>query len=249
MNYQTKINWSFVSCIFAALCWIIGDMCIVGFEVNPGDYPLFSKTYAADVDVEFATLMLNGSTQRLMFGALIAAMTASFYLPGIWLIYQCFNDKSKWYAWSTYFILIVSVVLSPLGHADFFYVGEIYKAIYNIDPIAHPLLLDTASAFQRILYIAWGTAIIVMLLGCLFFAILILCGKTKLPRWAGFITPIFLSIYQLPLNNVISQPELKGYLGSAAFNISYFIFFLLLLILFRKRLIRRDSVANKVYSE
>lgn len=238
MNYQTKINWAFVSCIFATICWIIGDMYVAGFEVNPEDYPLFSKTYAANVNVEFATLMLNGSTERLMFGALIAAMTAPFYLPGIWLVYQCFNDKSEWYAWGTYFILITSIVLSPLGHADFFYTGEIYKAIYNIDSIAHPYLLETASAFQKMLYIAWGSAIIIMLLGCLFFTILIFWGKTRLPRLAGFITPIFLTIYQLPLSHIITNQQVKGYLGAAAFNISYFIFFLLLLVLFRKKLFK-----------
>lgn len=236
MNYQTKINWAFVSCIFAAICWIMGDVCIAGFEVNPEDYPLFSKTYAADVDIEFAVLMLNGSTQRLMFGALIAAMTAPFYLPGMWLIYQCFNDKSKWYAWGTYFILVASVVLSPLGHADFFYTGEIYKTIYYTQPAAHPYLLETASAFQEMLYIAWGTAIIIMLLGCLLFAIVIFCGKTILPRWAGFITPVFLTIYQLPLNHIITDQQVKGYLGASAFNISYFIFFLLFLVLFRRKL-------------
>lgn len=237
MNYQTKIKWAFASAIFAAICWIIGDMYVAGFEVNPEDYPLFSQNYADDVDLQFATLMLEGSTERLMFGALIAAMTAPFYLPGMWLMYQFFKDKSRWYAWGTYFILMASVVLSPLGHAGFFYTGEIYKAIYHTDLMVHPYLLKTASAFQQVLYIAWGTAIIVMLLGCLLFAISIFLGKTILPRWAGFITPVFLFIYQLPLNFIISNSEMKGYLGSAGFNISYLIFFLLLQIWFRQKLI------------
>lgn len=242
MNYQTKINWAFASCIFAAICWIIGDFFVAGFEVNPEDYPLFNNTYASVVDIEFATLMLNGSTQRLMFGALIAAMTAPFYLPGMWLIYQSFNDKSRWYAWGLYFVLIISVVLSPLGHAVFFFTGEIYKAIYNSDPIAHTYLLGTASAFQKMLYITWGCAIIIMLLGCLLFAVLIFCGKTKLPRWAGFVTPIFITIYQLPVNHIITNLQVKGCLGAAAFNISYFIFFLILLILFRRKLTNETLV-------
>lgn len=246
MKYQTKINWAFVSCIFAASCWIIGDIFIAGFEVNPQDYPLFNQTYATKVDIEFATLMLNGSTERLMFGALLAAMTAPFYLPGMWLIYQYFPDKSKWYAWSLYFILIASVVLSPLGHADFFYTGEIYKAIYNTDQIAHTYLLKTASSFQKMLYIAWGSAIIIMLIGCLLFALLVFMGKTNLPRWTSLITPIFLCIYQIPLNHIITNLEVKGYLGAAAFNLSYLIFFLLLLIFFKNRLSaeKSDSLIN-----
>lgn len=95
MNYQTKIKWAFASAIFAAICWIIGDMYVAGFEVNPDDYPLFSLKYTANVDIKFATLMLEELTQRLMFGVLITAMTAPFYLPGMWLMYQFFKDKTK----------------------------------------------------------------------------------------------------------------------------------------------------------
>ncbi|ULT25562.1 hypothetical protein KUH03_00670 [Sphingobacterium sp. E70] len=39
--------------------------------------------------------MLKGSSERLMFGALIASMTATLFLPGVWLAYQYFNDKSS----------------------------------------------------------------------------------------------------------------------------------------------------------
>lgn len=70
-------------------------MYVAGFEVNPDDYPLFSLKYTANVDIKFATLMLEGSMQRLMFGALITAMTAPFYLPSMWLMYQFFKDKTK----------------------------------------------------------------------------------------------------------------------------------------------------------
>lgn len=236
MKYTTKIKWSFISSIIASILWIIGDIFIVGFEVNPADYPLFSQTYADKVDVDFAVLMLEGSTDRLMFGALIAAMTAALFLPGAWLAYQYFKNQSKWYAWGTYFLLIWSVMLMPLGHADFFYTGEIFKAIYHTDAVAHPYLLETASGFMKVLYIAWGTAIVVLLTAWFIFSVLVFMGKTKLPRWAGLMSPVFLTLYQAPLTYLLPTSNFKGWISAAVFNTSYLIFFLLLLIFFRNKL-------------
>ena len=241
MEYQTKIKWSFISAIIASVCWVIGDIAIAGFEIIPEKYPLFSETYADQVDVEFAVLMLEGSTQRLMFGALIAAMTAILFLPGVWLAYQYVKDHSKWYAWGTYFILVLSVLLMPLGHAVFFYTGEIFKSIYNSPVAAHPYLLETAAGFMQMLYITWGTAIVVLLLGWFLFSVLIFLGKTTLPRWVGLISPVFLTIYQVPIKSILSASTFKDWLTAAGFNLSYLIFFLLLLIFFRKKLFKPQT--------
>lgn len=239
MNNQLKIKLAFLSSIIASICWVVGDMFVAGFEVNPSDYPLFSETYADQIDVVLATLMLEGSTKRLMFGALIAAMTAVLFLPGIWLSYQFVNNqfKTKWIAWSNYYLLILSVLLMPLGHAVYYYVGEIFKAIYFTDKIAHPYLLQIASGFTTSLYITWGTAVIVMFLGWIIYAIFIFLGKTSLPKWFGFITPFFLTLYQQPIIHFMPSSELKGWIGSAGFNISYLIFFILLFILYRDKLL------------
>ena len=241
MEYQTKIKWSFISAIVASVCWVIGDIAIAGFEITPQKYPLFSETYADEIDVEFAVLMLEGSTQRLMFGALIAAMTAILFLPGVWLAYQYVKDHSKWYAWGTYFILVLSVLLMPLGHAVFFYTGEIFKSIYNSPVAAHPYLLETAAGFMQMLYITWGTAIFVLLLGWFLFSVLIFLEKTTLPRWVGLISPVFLTIYQVPVKSILPASTFKDWLTAAGFNLSYLIFFLLLLIFFRKKLFKPQT--------
>ena len=236
MLHSTKIKWSFISAVIASFLWVIGDMFVAGFDVNPANYPLFSQTYANELDVNLAVLMLEGSTERLMFGGLIASMSAFLFLPGIWLAFQYFKDKNKPHAWITYGILVISVVLMPLGHSDFYYSGELFKAIYHTDPVAHPYLIDMAKGFTTVLYIAWGTAIIVLLGGWLLFSILVFMNKTILPRWAGLISPVFLTLYQVPLRMILPQSDLRGYLISAGFNLSYLIFFILLWVFFKKKL-------------
>ena len=69
-----------LSGVFASLCWIIGDLLIAGFTPAPEKYPLLSGIYASQIDVGLATLMLSGSTNRLMWSALIAVFSVTFYL-------------------------------------------------------------------------------------------------------------------------------------------------------------------------
>lgn len=235
MKYSAKLNWAFVAAILVSICWLIGDIAIVGFEPNPDDYPIFSKEYADKVDVEMAIHMLEGSTNRLMFGALIGALTAPLLLTAMWLVYQFFTDKKKWYAVFTYYVLLTGAVLSPLAHAAFFYVGEIHKAIYHTDKIAHPYLIDTANGFLKMLNITWGSAIIVLAIGWIAFAVCVALKKTILPRWFAIFTPVVLTFIIIPIKNIMPVPY-SGWVGGAIFNIAYLMFFLLLLILFRKKL-------------
>lgn len=238
MKYSGKINWSFAAAIAVSICWIIGDIYVAGFDPDPSDYPLFSKTYADQVNVEFATLMLEGSTPRLMFGALIGALTGPLLLPATWLVYQFFKDTQKWYAVFVYWVLLAGAVLSPLGHAGFFYVGEIYKAVYHTDSASHPYLLETGRGFMKMLNIAWGTAIGVLAVGWISFAVCILFNKTLLPGWMALLTPFALTLFIIPIKNLLPLP-FSGWVGGAIFNIAYLTFFSSLLFFFRKKLLNR----------
>ena len=242
MNYSNRIKWASAAAILVSLCWLVGDICIVGFEPDPNDYPMFSKDYADQLDPEIAIHMLAGSTKRLMFGALIGAMTAPLLLAATWLVYQFFTKKQSWYALATYYILLSGAVLSPLAHAAFFYVGEIHKVIYNTDKIAHPILVDTANSFVTMLNIAWGSVVIILLVGWVFFAICILLKKTLLPPWFAWFTPVTLSCLVLLFKSTLSAPY-SGWVGGATFNIAYLLFFSLLTIGFSRKLLNKDKNA------
>ncbi len=156
--------------VFAALCWITGDFLIVGFTLNPSKYPLLSQTYASQIkDIDLATLMLSGSTARLMWGALIAVFSVPFYLLSL---------------------IFIGFAYAPLGHASFFYVGEIYKTILNTDVSAHPQLLQTADGFMKVLKINLSVSLIITGFGWLLFGITVATGKTSLKRNSFWINPI-----------------------------------------------------------
>lgn len=237
MTYKTKISWAFALSVIVSICWIVGDITLVGFEPNPSDYPLFSETYADKVDVELAVHMLEGSTDRLMFGALIGALTAPLLLVAMWLIYQYFIDKSKWYALFNYYILMAGAVLSPLAHASFFYVGENFKAIYQTDKIAHPYLIEVANSSIKMLNITWTLAILVLSMGWIFLFVCILLKKTVLPRWSALFTPFPMIFIILGIKSLLPVPY-SGWIGGATFNIAQLTLFLMLLF-YRKKLLKR----------
>lgn len=204
--------------------------------LNPNDYPLFSKTYATQVDAVLSTLMLEGSTTRLMFGALIGSLTGPMLLPAMWLVSQCFKDSEKWYAISVYWIFLTGAVLSPIAHVGFFYVGEMYKAIYSTNPHSHHYLLNTGKTFVQMLNITWGTAVSFLAIGWISFTVCIFLKKTILPKWMLFMTPIALIIIIGPIGNILPLPY-SGWINGAIFNISYSVFFFILLMFFRKKII------------
>lgn len=218
--------------LFASLAWIVGDILLVGFTPTPEKYPLFSVTYANQVNVELATLMLSGSTNRLMWGALIAVLTTPFYLYSTFAVAQLIQRK---YMMPVFLLLLIGISYSPLAHAGFFYVGEIYKAILHTDAAAHAQLLQTADGFMRILSITWFASIGLEMLGWIVFAIVLLRKKSLFKRKMLWLNPVLFGILIALIKNVFPSP-LADYIGAAIFNEAHFLFFAILLtILLRKK--------------
>ncbi len=221
-----------LSGILASLCWIIGDLLIVGFTPAPEKYPLLSETYASQIDVGLATLMLSGSTNRLMWGALMAVFSVPFYLYSTFAVSRLIKRK---FMMPVFLLLLLGFAYAPLGHAAFFYVGEIYKAVINTDVSAHAQLLQTAAGFVRILKICWTVSAGFTAVGWLVFGIMVASGKTLLKRNAVWLNPIMFFIGIALLSLLLPSP-LKDRIGCAIFNEAHLVFFAtLLFIVLRKR--------------
>lgn len=74
----------------AAVCWSIADMLLVGFTIEPQNYPLFSQTFASEFggNLDIALLMLAASEQRLFWGVLPATFSLVFYIVAAAGIYR-----------------------------------------------------------------------------------------------------------------------------------------------------------------
>lgn len=173
-------RWSLFSGLIASICWVIADLSLVGFTPAPEKYPLFSITYADKVDVGFATLMLAGSMQRLMWGVLVAVFSLPLYCFSLYAIWHLFSDMAKKHATFIVMLWTVAFCFHPIGHGGFFYVAEIYKSVLHTDVSAHAVLLKTADGFMQLLKINWLIAIGLLAIISIYFAVMVFKQKTVL---------------------------------------------------------------------
>lgn len=223
MNKTTLIKLSALSGILSGITWTIGDILLVGFKPDLADYPVIAQSTAIP-DKELAVTMLEGSTQRLAAGALIAAFTIPLMFFALYHIYQLIKPAGQKSSALSILLLFIAFSWSPLAHAAFFYVGETYKTA---------MLLDTASAgpvhalggtFIGILYITWIAAVGLTAIGWLLVSITVLRGKTSFPRVFGFFTPLPMSIAYILLVPLLPA-ALSVPLAGAAFNLAAITFY------------------------
>ena len=148
---------------------------------------------------------------------------------------KTFKDRNQWYAISIFLGLGAGAILTPLLHSNFFFVIEIYKAILNTTQSSHAYLLETAQNFTSVLYVGWAVAMCFLTIGWIAYAICVFLGKTYFSKMAGFLTPFVLMVLVLTVINVSPQP-ISTLFSGAGLSLSYFLFFLFLGVLQRKRL-------------
>ena len=229
------VKWSLISGIIASVAWIVGDFLLVGFEERPEKYLLFYSVYADKVDVGLATHMLSGSTERLFLGAFMPVFFVPFYFFSVYAIWKLFKPENKIWARIICGSLIATFAWSPLGHASFFFVGELYKSFFEVPKDAHAALLDVGNSFVKMLRINWVLPIYGSVLVWLVFLAVVLMKKTVLPQKYFWINPLIMMILVRIICIFVPQPFMS-FLYAAFHNEGYFLFFLLLLILYLKKI-------------
>lgn len=224
---------SAISGIMSGITWTVGDILLVGFKPALADYPAIAQS-AAIPDKELAVTMLEGSTQRLAAGALIAAFTIPLMFFALYHVYQLIKPAGRKYSALSILLLFIAFSWSPLAHAAFFFVGETYKTAMLADAASAGPVLALGGTFTSILYITWGAAVGLTAVGWLMVSIAILCGKTGFPRVFGFFTPLpmsFIFMLLVPLLPTALSVPLAG----AGFNLAAITFYVLTSVfVFRK---------------
>ncbi len=225
MNKATRVKLSAVSGILSGITWTIGDILLVGFKPDLADYPAIAQS-AVIQNKELAVLMLEGSTQRLAAGALVAAFTIPLMFFALYHVYQLIKLAGPKYSVLTTLLLFIGFSWSPLAHAAFFYVGETYKTAMLLDVASAGPVLALAGTFTSVLIITWTAAVALTGAGWLLVSIAMLRGKTSFPRAFGFFTPLsvtFAFALLVPLLPTVLSVPLAG----AGLNLAAITFYVL----------------------
>lgn len=237
MSITTKINLALIAAIIASVALVIGDVFTLGYAADIEDYPAFSTAYIEQLGGMVPAALLAAPSERIMVGSLLIAFSTPCLSASMWLVSKTLRNSNKWYQTVLFWGLVTGAILTPLLHARFFFVSGILKAIANTDPSAHPILLKTTQDFMKVYYVGWGVALSVITVSWVAYAVLIVLGKTYLPKKAVFISPFGLIILlNLALNSLPSN-VLTTTFGVATLSLAYLLFFLLFGVLYKKRLL------------
>jgi hypothetical protein len=228
------LRFTGIAGIIGAIMWVIGDILIIGASSQTSDFPLVLGTYADQIDAQKAAVMLPISEGRLAAGALIANVGVVFYLIGSWHIFRGLLPAGQRWAWAMLILLVAGNAWAPLGHAAYYYLGMVYKTILNTPPEAHAALLDLGSQFHTVLQIAWSLAIVTLGIATVMVSIIVALGRTAWPRWfALIINPISVVGIGTAIG-LISPEPVRTWLSGAAFNLGFFVVYLMSTILLWK---------------
>ena len=212
--------------LVSGICWLVGDVLLVGFEVDQKRYSQFTKGSLIG-NKELAMLMLSASKKRLRWGALLANFSIPLMLAGLYSLFMLAH-LSRW-NWLAIVFLGIGFVLSPVAHVAFYYVGIISKVAYEQSEgkscsVSNAKLINEVVLF---LDITWRVAVGVTALGWLVYSFLIFTNQTILPSYLGILTPLFGSLWVILLVKKLKLG--RPYLNGAAFNVAFTIFFILVL--------------------
>ncbi|WP_298048858.1 DUF6796 family protein [uncultured Cardiobacterium sp.] len=211
--------------VFAACCWTLADMLLVGFVPQTAAYPLLAtldSVMAGDVDL--AALMLGGSPQRLLWGVLPATFSIIFYFAAACAVYRLLYPSRL--ARICFALLACGVTLSPLSHAGFYFLGRSVQALVADPGADKSLFIALYNDFYRVLIIHWATSIGLSACGYLLLLFAIARGQSTLPRALACLTPVPAGIVIAATCSLFPASTVAAMIGGATFNLAQLVFYL-----------------------
>ncbi|MDO5726549.1 MAG: hypothetical protein Q4Q03_01330 [Bowdeniella nasicola] len=220
------VTLSLVALLVAALCWIVGDMLIVGFA-KP-DPEIYGEFIARLGDDAYA-YHLTASEARLRWGALIANYSTPLLLAGLYA--HAVIVRPSYLGLIGVIMLGIGITLSPLAHAAFYPLALASQRAYHAfrsGADASAEILHARHLF-RFLHYAWLPAVGLTYLGGILIVIPIAMGHTALPWWTILFAPI---VWVVPMGLLTKLPYPgKPLLDGAALNLVLVIWASALLVL------------------
>ena len=200
LSWARRLTWL---AVFGAALGAVGDTLLL--YVPTGGYEDPNMAFMASIEGD-----------RLLAGHLLGILGIPLHAGGLWLVWHVLQPAGRKMANLAVALGVYVVAIGTAVHALFFPIAEaartspeaVAAAKAFLDPIAGLFVLGFFSLFVVVI-------------------ILILRGKTTLPKWAAWGTPI--SIYLLSVLMYLLVPAIGNVMLPAGFNLGMMFFFLLLL--------------------
>jgi hypothetical protein len=173
--------------------------------------------YAADME-----FMWQISEERLRFGALLGAFVIPFAIVGFWHVYQGIKGAGRIISLAPVLIGGYAAAVGSGVHYSLLHPALVGRVLSRAPAEAAPILRDLHSSMvsvnNQLFWVVTGFAIF-----SLWWMVLVFMGRTRYPRWAGALNPLFIEIvlgFSLPL-----IPGVGWYLFPATSALAFSVFF------------------------
>lgn len=205
--WARRLTWL---AVFGAALGAVGDVLLLYYP--EGGYE--------DPDMAF---MATISNQRLLAGHLLGIFAIPLEAGGLWLVWKALLPAGRTTANLSAVLGAYVVSIGTATHALFYPVAEaartgpeqVAEVKSFLDPVAGMFVLGFFILFIAVI-------------------VLVLKGKTLLPKWVVWATPI--SVYLISILFYIAFPLIGNFMIPAAFNLGMMVFYLILL-----RAMKNDS--------
>ena len=168
---------------------------------------------------------------RLLLGHYLGILLLPAYIPGYWLVLEGLREAGPWRSWPVFLLGSYAAAIGGAFHGLIALLALIGR--HNADdPAASAELLAQARAFADPLH---GLLSALLVLTSIWFAVAVLSGHTRFPRWLAAANPLLLGLaFVAPY---LAAPELwpTRLAAPAAFNLAHLVFFILVTAALRKR--------------
>ncbi|MFQ5351270.1 MAG: DUF6796 family protein, partial [Thermoanaerobaculia bacterium] len=167
---------------------------------------------------------------RLLLGHYLGILLLPAYIPGYWLVLHGLRDAGPWRSWPVFLLGSYTAAIGGAFHGLLALLALIVQH-GDADPAASGQLLGLARAFADPLH---GLVNGLFVLASLWFAVAVLSGRSRFPRWLAAANPLLLGLlFVAPY--FLAPTFLPALLAApASFNLAHLVFFCLVTAALRR---------------
>ena len=167
---------------------------------------------------------------RLLLGHYLGILLLPAYIPGYWLVRHGLRDAGGWCSWP---VFLLGSYMAAIGGAFHGLIALLALIVQHggTEPEAAGRLLESARAFADPLH---GAVNGLFVLVSLWFAVAVVSGRTRFPRWLAAANPLVLGL--LFVTPYFLAPTFRPALlaAPASFNLAHLVFFCLVTAALRR---------------
>ena len=167
---------------------------------------------------------------RLLLGHYLGILLLPAYIPGYWLVFRGLRRAGAWWSWPVFLLGSYTVAIAGARHGLVALLALMAR-LGAAEPAASRDLLDQARAFADPLR---GAVIALLVLVSLGFAVAVLGGRTRFPRWLAAANPLVLALLFVAPHQLAPGFTPARLAALAGFDLTHLVFFVLVTAALRR---------------